>query len=140
MRIFTFIFIAFFFSPLSLPADNSYTKVCIRGIFLEAEVADNPQQRQQGLMFRSSLADNGGMLFIFEKEGRYNFWMKNMNFALDIIWIGADKKIVDIKENNQPCTESCQSLISAGQARYVLEVDAGFVRKNKIKIGEPVNF
>jgi len=63
-----------------------------------------------------------------------------MNFALDIIWIDADKKIVDIRENNQPCKESCQSLIPAGQAKYVLEVNAGFIKKNKIKIGEQLNF
>lgn len=91
-------------------------------------------------MFRSSLSGNGGMFFIFEKEGSYNFWMKNMNFALDIIWIDADKKIVDIRENNQPCKESCKSLIPAGQAKYALEVNAGFIKKNKIKIGEQVNF
>ncbi len=140
MRVFAFTFIILFSSYLYLFSDTLQRKVCFKDYCLEAEVVNSRPQIQQGLMFRESIADNQGMLFVFEKEGSYSFWMKNMNFALDIIWIDANKRIVDMKEDAQPCKESCQSLASVAGAKYVLEVNSGFVKRNKVKTGEQLNF
>ena len=114
--------------------------VCIKDTCIQAEVVSAFAEREKGLMFRESLAEDRGMLFIFEEEGLYSFWMKNMRFPLDIIWLDLNKKIVEIKENVLPCSESCETLSPENKARYVLEVNAGFTRRNKIKVGESVRF
>lgn len=116
-------------------------EVCFQNICAQVEIADTESKRQLGLMFRKSLPENQGMLFIFEREDRYNFWMKNMQIPLDILWIDQDKRIVDIKTNVLPCKESpCEGLTPNANARYVLEVNAGFVEKNKVRAGDRVDF
>lgn len=126
--------------PFHLYGDVPSRKICIRNICLEAEVADSEPLRMRGLMMRESLPEGRGMLFILDEEGLYSFWMKNMNFALDIIWIDALKKIVDIDENVQPCIGYCHPLVPVSPAKYVLEVNPGFAKKNGIKIGDKVRF
>ena len=101
------------------------------------EIADSESEREKGLMFRESLAKNSGMLFVFEKEEKYSFWMKNTLTALDIIWINEDKKIVDVFENAQPCkTEHCPIMTPKENALYVIEANSGFVKENNVKIGQ----
>lgn len=114
-------------------------KVCIKNICIQVETASSPETRAQGLMFRSSLGQNTGMLFIFESEDKHAFWMKNMKLPLDIIWINKDNAIVDIKENVPPCGEYCETLIPAQDARYVLEVSSGFTEEHSIEIGDRVD-
>jgi len=127
------------FAAEPLPRKDIAT-VCIKDTCIQAEVVSAFEEREKGLMFRESLAVDKGMFFIFEEEGLYSFWMKNMLFPLDIIWLGLNKKIVDIKENVPPCSESCEILNPGNKAKYVLEVNAGFTRRNKIKVGELVRF
>ena len=116
-------------------------KVCVKKCCIQAEVAENDADRQRGLMFRDSLAENQGMLFVFEKEDRYGFWMKNMRFPLDIIWIDAEKRIVDIKKDVPACgEEGCETLTPAAEAKYVLEVQSGFTDRRGIKIGDRIDF
>ena len=121
-------------------AADHVLKVCINSICLEAEVADSPQAREIGLMFRQRLAERQGMLFIFGSEDRHIFWMKNMHFPLDMIWINAAKEIVEIKENLPPCEKTCDNIIPIKKSKYVLEVNAGFVKKSGIKLGDKVKF
>ncbi|MBI5254227.1 DUF192 domain-containing protein [Candidatus Falkowbacteria bacterium] len=111
------------------------------GVKVKVERADSFIEKQEGLMFRDKLEDGHGMLFIFRHEGQASFWMKNMKFPLDLIFISKDKKIVDIKQNFQPClVENCPVYKSVVAAQYVLEVNAGFVEKNKISIGDSISF
>ncbi|MEK6604596.1 MAG: DUF192 domain-containing protein, partial [Nitrospirota bacterium] len=67
------------------------------GARVQAELADTPQKRSRGLMFREQMAPDAGMLFRFEEAGEWSFWMKNTKVALDILWIGPDKKIAYIE-------------------------------------------
>ncbi len=133
----------FFLTPLR--SDNKTARIkkvafSNKNLSIQVELADTPQKHALGLMFRKELLGNSGMLFLFKEEGKYSFWMKNMNFPLDIIWIDKDKKIVDIRKNVPVCRDSCESLIPLVKARYVLEVNAGFVDKYQIKLGDEVNF
>src|SRR3989338_8541055 len=96
--------------------EEAIKHVCLKDICIEAEIADTDSKRQMGLMFRESLSDNQGMFFIFENEARHGFWMKNMQFPLDILWIDKDKKIADIRTNVQPCKDYCESLIPQTKA------------------------
>ena len=103
-----------------------------------AEVADDNDERAKGLMFREKLEENNGMIFIFEQENEIAFWMKNTLIPLDIIFIGKDFKIVDIK-NAVPCKQDpCQLYKPQKSAQYVLEVNSGFAEKNGIKVNDEV--
>jgi uncharacterized protein len=128
-----------FFSHFALAGSIS-KKVCLNGTCVKAEIMENEEGRQKGLMFRQGLADASGMLFVFDQEGVYSFWMKNMRFALDIVWISEDKKVSSIVCNALPCASDCQSLTPNANAKYVLEVNSGFVKKNNIKIGDRADF
>lgn len=116
--------------------------VKIRETIFYVEVADDDAERGRGLSGRESLPENRGMLFVFEKPGRYSFWMYEMRFALDIIWIDADGRVVHIEENLQPCTphQVCQSYTPSADAKYVLEINAGLVKKHGVVVGDFVEF
>jgi uncharacterized membrane protein (UPF0127 family) len=90
---------------------------------LNIEIADDEYQTQTGLMYRKSMKDDQAMLFIFEDEIQRAFYMKNTQFALDIIFINSDRKIVNIQKNAKSL--DLTSLPSEGPAQYVLEVNAG---------------
>lgn len=117
-----------------------YQKVRIKNVAVYAEVADTQERRALGLMHRKELPLDKGMLFVFEKDGTHGFWMKDTNFPLDIIWINSLKKIVGIKADAQPCLKDCPSMAPTASSRYVLEVNAGFAKRNKIEIGDRVYF
>ena len=121
-------------------ANGTAKKVWIKNICLQAEVVDSDLSRQAGLMFRKELGKDQAMLFVFPQEARYSFWMKNMRFPLDIIWIDQDKIIVDIKNNIPPCQQDCKSFAPQSPAKYVLEVNSGWVQKNRIQINDKVKF
>lgn len=117
--------------------DNE-NKVCIR-----IEIARTPEDKALGLMHRRNLSENEGMLFIYDEEGYHAFWMKNMNFPLDIIWLDEDKKIVYISEEVSPCKSDPCPLYSPPQnvkVKYVLEVNANFSKENNLSVGKKVAF
>ena len=115
-------------------------KVCIKDFCIQTELAATEKSRERGLMFRKSMPEDRGMLFVFEKEARLSFWMKNTRFPLDIIWIDQNKKIVDIYEYALPCKDVCKTITPQANAQFVLEVNAGFAEKHGIKVGDSLNF
>lgn len=107
-------------------------------ITVNAEIADDPQERAMGLMNRASLPAGQGMLFVFDDSAPRSFWMKDTLISLDIIFISADFEIVDIT-TMEPCkTLICSSYVSNGSAQYVLEVNAGFADEHGIEKGNKV--
>ncbi|RJQ19950.1 DUF192 domain-containing protein [Candidatus Woesearchaeota archaeon] len=99
------------------------------------EVARTAVEKQQGLMFRESLADDAGMLFIFDDTAPRGFWMKNTLIPLDMIYLDENFTVVEVKENVPPCTEDpCPTYVSV-PARYVLEVNAGASARSGIRVG-----
>ncbi|WP_046744957.1 DUF192 domain-containing protein [Kordia zhangzhouensis] len=107
-------------------------------ITLDIEFAETPYERETGLMHRSSMKNNQGMLFIFSEEYPRSFYMKNTLIPLDIIYIDADKKIVSFQENAKPLDET--GLPSKVPAMYVLEVNAGLAQKWLLEIGDTITF
>jgi len=114
--------------------------VRINSIDIPVEVANNDASRQKGLSSRTSLDAQSGMLFIFDKPEIPTFWMPNMNFPIDIIWIN-DNKVIDISPNvSNNFDPKNPRLYSPSQpAKYVLETNAGFSEKENIKIGDPMS-
>ncbi len=100
------------------------------------EIADTDALRERGLMFRKTLAPDHGMLFEFPLSDIQNFWMKNTLISLDIIYIGADGRIVSIARNAKPHDET--PLPSAGPALGVLEIGGGLAAKLGIEPGDQV--
>ncbi len=124
----------------SVEPETNPVQVCFPNACIEAELAQTPEKRSQGLMFRQVLREGEGMLFAFETEAVYSFWMKNTLIPLDMIWVDSSKKVVHI-EHAIPCTtERCQSYTPSVAALYVVEVNAGFAEENNIKIGDAVEF
>lgn len=121
-----------------------YAKVIISGHEIKVIVADSENERKKGLSVKSSLSENEGMLFIFDKKDvTPSFWMKDVRFSIDIIWIN-DGKIVQIDKNVQPPSLSIKdSDLPVYKPKepidYVLEVNAGFSDKNNIKAGDAVD-
>ncbi|MBW2603634.1 MAG: DUF192 domain-containing protein [Deltaproteobacteria bacterium] len=94
------------------------------------EIADTPETQMKGLMGRSTIDDNSGMLFVFQHIEPRKFWMKNTPVPLDIIFIGGDGCIVNIAESTTPMSN--RSYRSKGPVKYVVEVRAGFAKRFQI--------
>ena len=114
--------------------------VTLAGQTFQVELAQTGIERAQGLSGRESLCENCGMLFVFENPGIYPFWMNEMNFPLDIIWI-KDDKVVDIWAN-APVPQAGQAVSTYSpqvEANYVLEVNEGFADQTGLKAGDVVS-
>lgn len=105
---------------------------------IDVEIAENDAERQKGLMYRPYLSDSVGMLFVFNASSPQSFWMKNTMISLDIIYVGADKKIVSIQKKAKPYSE--ESLPSFEAAQYVVEVNGGYCDQYDIRVGDTIHF
>ncbi|MEA3292898.1 MAG: DUF192 domain-containing protein [Patescibacteria group bacterium] len=141
LLVFFLVLILFAIISIMLQRNNKekQNQVCFKNYCFNVELAISPEERTKGLMFRKSLGDKNGMLFIFEKEARHSFWMKNTLISLDIIWIDENSKIIFINENTQPCKNSfCPSVDSGKKAKYVLEINAGIAENIGLAVGDKV--
>lgn len=112
-------------------------EACFSGDCYHVETAETSEQRALGLMYRKSLDEKSGMLFIFERQSFYPIWMKNMVIPIDILWLDSEKKIVDLRENVPPCSQTpCSVYEPVKPALYVLELKAGTVFKTGMKSGD----
>lgn len=105
---------------------------------IDIELAENDDERMQGLMYRRSMDDSKGMLFIFQREEPQSFWMKNTVIPLDIMYVNSKMEIVKIFKNTVPFSE--KSLPSEKPATYVVEVAGGYSDKYGIKEGDLISF
>ncbi len=99
------------------------------------DVVDTESTRIQGLSGRKSMPKNHGMLFVFNEKAQHGIWMKDMNFALDIVWLNEYSEVIYIERNVAPETFP-KTFGPQKPSKYVLEFNAGFAAKNGIKIGD----
>lgn len=136
---FSLIFLFFYFYPRFLDFKYSLGLVIIKEKVFQVELAKTETQKYKGLMYRDKLEQNNGMLFIFNKEKIYPFWMKNTLIPLDIIWINSNNKVVFISQNTQPCKSLiCPQILSNINAKYVLEINAGLCEKLNLQVGDQI--
>lgn len=105
---------------------------------VQVEVARSQYEHSKGLMDRTSLPHNQGMLFIFDEMAPRSFWMRNTRVSLDIIYVSDKMKVVSIQKNATPMSD--ESLPSTGPAQYVVEVNAGFTDLYNINPGDSLSF
>jgi uncharacterized membrane protein (UPF0127 family) len=106
-------------------------------ISIRVDVVDTQKLRTIGLSGHAPLGEDEGMWFVFETPGALGMWMKNMSFPLDILWFNEKLELIYMKENLLPASYP-EVFASPRPARYVLEVPAGFVKKNTITLGQKV--
>lgn len=103
------------------------------------EVARTEPERSRGLMYRTSLPEQAGMIFLFDRPGVYPFWMKNTLIPLDLFWTDSSGRIVWIAESVPPCTaDPCPEYPPKAVAQYVIETNAGFAKRHGVKVGDVV--
>jgi hypothetical protein len=113
-------------------------------VYLNVELARTPEEKVQGLMGREALADNSGMIFLYEQPRQMSFWMKDVPIALDIMFVGSDKRIKYIAANLPPCLEAdsikCPTYHSQDQVQYVLELKGGQAEALGIGLEDKLEF
>jgi len=116
---------------------NAEGKVRIGETYIPVLIADTNEERVRGLSGTKSLSDGLGMLFIFEQPAKYGFWMKDMSFDIDIVWIDIESRVIGLEKwvsrDSYP-----KVFYPPGEVKYVLELSAGFIDKNEIYVGEVV--
>lgn len=118
------------------PEKNAPAVVLPSGRRYTVEIADTPELRSRGLMYRESLADGHGMLFLFPKPSVEGFWMKNCNFPIDIVWLDASRRVQFISAGTPPCREeNCPTYGPKVESLSVLEIPDGAAKKEKITVG-----
>jgi len=137
-----FVFLRFRGIDLFPNFGGNNAKATISSQTFNIEIADDEDEQIKGLSDRESLDKDSGMLFILETKGRYGFWMKNVNFPLDLIYI-SDNKIVDIKKNAEPKSATDTNIPvyePRNDANYVLEINGGLSDEYGFEIGQEVVF
>jgi len=116
-------------------------QVCFGDKCVQVEVVQKEEELHRGLQFRTSLAPDSGMLFVFQKSWPYAFWMKDTLIPLDMIWMDDTRRIVHVEHNVPPCTaDQCPRYVPAGDALYVLEINAGYAQELGLKSGDMAEF
>jgi len=135
--------IAFFLSNqnifLQKTTGNDIKYVKISGQMVKVDLALTQKEQEQGLSGRENLKNDEGMLFIFPKPLVNYFWMKDMNFPIDMIWIDKNFRVIYIQENALPSSYP-DSFGPGVDNQYVLELSSGFSEKNNLKIGDRAEF
>lgn len=132
-----------FYAFLQQPAPTKYqqgTPVVRSGEYdIPVEIADTDAKRQRGLSDRDPLEAGHGLLFVFDAPGEYGFWMKDMAFAIDIVWIAEDWTVIGIEKSAAP--ESFPHIFyPSAPVKYVLEMNAGDAQAFSIAAGSKLNF
>jgi len=113
----------------------------IDGVILNVDLATTQAEQEQGLSGRGSMGPDHGMLFIFQSEDYWSFWMTEMKFPLDIIWFNSSRQAVFFEQSLPPCSPTaCPVFTPSTKAMYVLEINAGFVAAHKVSLGDMFTF
>ncbi len=121
-------------------APNWKVAVFPSGAEFSLEIAADDAARGRGYMFRDRVGPHEGMLFLFDEPGHHSIWMKNCKVSLDIIWLDAAFRVVEIAHDLQPCPDNgpCPSSVPMRSASYVLEVAGGTARREGLERADAI--
>ena len=127
--------------PAATPEPAGPRVVLPSGAVYRLELARTPEEQAQGLMFRESLPEKTGMLFLFGDKSVHRFWMKNTMIPLDMVWMDADGRVLFVSADTPPCkADPCPSYGPESPAAMVLEIAGGKAVKEKIVVGSVLRF
>jgi uncharacterized protein len=117
-------------------------KISIKGLVLSAEIPTTTELMGKGLAVKNELKENESMLFVFEEPSRHSFWMNDMKFPIDIIWLDSNGKVVHTEQNLEPCPLIliCPTYAPSTDSQYVLETVAGFAQRHNISLETKIDF
>lgn len=122
-------------AEMNIDEESNYEKITIGGAEFYVEVPRTREEKVKGLSGRKGLAAARGMLFVFDKPGVYDFWMKDMMFPIDIIWIGEDNRVAAVTKNAAPESYP-RAFFPPVPILSAIEVKAGFIEAHKIQAGD----
>ena len=125
---------------LTPPLPKNFSTVTINAsgseeVDVRVEIADEPAEQSQGLMNRTALGEDRGMLFVFDSEATLSFWMRNTLIPLSVAYIDSEGRIVDIQKM-EPLDDEPPQYVSAKPAQYALEVNQGFFEERGVEVGD----
>lgn len=127
-------------TPSAAAADGARA-VLPSGAVYRIELARTPEEQQRGLMFRESLPERTGMLFLFEDDDPHKFWMKNTMIPLDMIWMDGAGRVLFISADTPPCkADPCPNYGPEVPSRSVLEIAGGLAAKEQVTVGATIRF
>ncbi len=126
---------SFFYEKGMIGGNKDKVTIKIGEVEVMAFLAKTNKERERGLSGVEKLEENEGMLFLFPLGVSPSFWMKDMLFSIDIIWIDKDKNVVEITENISPESYPT-SIVPNKEVKYVLEVRSGFAEEKRIRVGD----
>ena len=121
------------------PRPSDISAVQIGKVSFTVNLALTDAEREQGLSGQTDLAPNTGLLFVFDTPGSYGFWMKDMKFPIDMVWVGENMRVVTTKEGATPESYP-QIFYPNAPSMYVIELPAGTMRVNNLSVGDSVKF
>jgi uncharacterized membrane protein (UPF0127 family) len=129
-------------TPTPVPAPAAGPRAVLpSGAVYGLELALTPEEQAQGLMYRESLPEKTGMLFLFPDSAPHGFWMKNTMIPLDMVWMDASGRVVYVSADTPPCkADPCPTYGPEGPARMVLEIAGGMAAREKITVGSTLRF
>lgn len=123
------------------PAEEGPRVVLPSGTVYRVELARTPEEQERGLMFRESLPERTGMLFLFQDDSPHGFWMKNTMIPLDIIWLDDVGRVLFVSANTPPCkAEPCPGYGPQVAAWSVLEIPGGMAARENVTVGSTIRF
>lgn len=136
---FIIIAIAVFILLVGINMNKDYSKAIINGNEINLEVVTSLEDQKMGLSNRDLLDYDTGMLFLYEDLKRRSFWMKEMRFSIDILWIDENNTIIGIEESVSPDSFP-ERFISSKPVPFVLELVGGWSKEHRIRVGDTVEF
>jgi uncharacterized membrane protein (UPF0127 family) len=115
------------------------TTITVGNNTIDAEIPENAQKKDIGLSGRACIGADQGMLFVFDKPDQYNFWMKDMKFPIDIVWLDDKKNTIGVTPSLSPSTYP-QTFTSKSPAKYVLEIQSGRAQQLNVVEGTQLQF
>lgn len=123
-----------------LPAPKQYQHLVMpQGEILKVKLAITASEKSKGLSLIEEMENYEGMLFVFSQPIQAKFWMKEMKFPLDIVYLNNEMQVLEIHENLAPCSEQCPHIVSAtDNVRYVLEMEAGRTSELNLQVNQKI--
>lgn len=117
-------------------SDSNQATLKLHGATHNITILRTEAELQKGLSGTSNLPEGSAMVFVFPRDDKWGIWMKDMNYAIDIVWLNKDKKVVHMVKDAQPSSYPSTTFAADGESRYVIELPSGTIERTGITKGD----